>query len=240
MATETQEFDEASLKERNGDNDTPVYVAYKGKVYDLSGSKLWKTGTHMNRHHAGADMTTDIQSAPHTPDVLEKFPQVGIFKTQVQDRNLPAFLSALLIKFPMLKRHPHPMIVHFPIVFVFSVLMFDAVYLMTGIKTFEITSYHCLEASILFTPVAIITGFYTWWLNYMAKKSRPILVKQICSIILFAVEIVLFAMRHNQPEIFYSINGLSLLFSAIMLIMVIIVTVIGWYGAILTFPVKKG
>ena len=60
-----KEFDEVSLKENNGAEGKPVYVAYKGKVYDVSESKLWKTGKHMNRHQAGIDMSEDIQAAPH-------------------------------------------------------------------------------------------------------------------------------------------------------------------------------
>lgn len=234
-----KEFNEETLKEYNGSEGKPVYVAYKGKVYDVSGSKLWKPGKHMNRHHAGADMTTEIQAAPHTPDVLDRFPQVGILKASAQEREIPAFLSAILTKVPMLRRHPHPMTIHFPLVFVFSVLFFNATYLITGIKSFEVTAFHCLGAGILFTPVAIVTGFYTWWLNYQAKLSTPVLVKQICSILLFVVEIILFVMRYRNPEMLYSLNGCAILFAALMFFMVILVTIIGWYGAHLTFPVEK-
>lgn len=234
-----KEFDEAALKENNGADGKPVYVAYRGKVYDVSGSKLWKAGKHMNRHHAGGDMTTEIQAAPHDPGVLERFPQAGVLKEKAGEREIPAFLSALLTKVPMLRRHPHPMTIHFPIVFVFSVLFFNAAYIVTGIRSFEVTAFHCLGAGIIFTPVAIATGFYTWWLNYMAKITRPVLMKQICSILLFIVEIILFVMRFKDSEILYSLDGHSLLFSAITIFMVILVTIVGWYGAHLTFPVEK-
>ncbi len=234
-----KEFDENTLKENNGEDGKPVYVAYKGKVYDVGGSKLWKTGKHMNRHHAGADMTTEIQAAPHDPDVLERFPQAGILKTESQEREIPAFLSALLTKVPMLRRHPHPMTIHFPIVFVFSVLFFNAIFWITGLKSFEVTAFHCLGAGILFTPVAIVTGFYTWWLNYQAKLSTPVLVKQVFSILLFIAEIILFVIRFRNPEIMYSLTAYSILFLGLMFFMVILVTIIGWYGAHLTFPVEK-
>ena len=121
----------------------------------------------------------------------------------------------------------------------FRFFFFNAVFLVTGIKSFEVTAFHCLGAGILFTPVAIVTGFYTWWLNYYAKITTPVLVKQICSILLFAVEIVLFVMRFKNPEILQSLNGCAILFSALMFFMVILVTVVGWYGAHLTFPVEK-
>ena len=234
-----KDFDEVSLEENNGAEGKPVFVAYKGKVYDVSESKLWKTGKHMNRHRAGKDMTDDIQAAPHDPDVLDKFPQVGILKAAVEERNIPAFLSVILKKVPMLRRHPHPMTIHFPLVFVFSVLFFNAIFFVTGIKSFETTAFHCLGAGILFTPVAIITGFYTWWLNYQAKFTTPVIVKQVCSLLLFAVEIILFIMRFRNPEILQSLNGCAILFSALMFFMVILVTIVGWYGAHLTFPVGK-
>ena len=234
-----KEFDENSLNENNGAEGKPVYVAYKGKVYDISGSKLWKTGKHMNRHHAGGDMTAEIQAAPHTPEVLDRFPLVGTLKSKSNEREIPAFLSSLLTRIPMLRRHPHPMTIHFPIVFVFSVLFFNAAFLITGIKSFEVTAFHCIGAGILFTPVAIVTGFYTWWLNYLAKITKPILVKQICSLLLFVVEIALFVMRYRNPEIIQSMSGYAVLFLALMFFMVILITIVGWYGAHLTFPVEK-
>ena len=54
-----------------------AYVAYKGKVYDVSQSFQWKKGVHQIRHHAGLDLTAALKQAPHTPDLLFKFPVVG-------------------------------------------------------------------------------------------------------------------------------------------------------------------
>jgi predicted heme/steroid binding protein len=54
-----------------------AYIAYKGKVYDVSQSFQWKKGIHQIRHHAGLDLTAALKQAPHTPDLLFKFPVVG-------------------------------------------------------------------------------------------------------------------------------------------------------------------
>jgi predicted heme/steroid binding protein len=62
----------------NGKNGNPVYVLFKGKVYDVSASFLWKDGTHQVLHSAGVDLTNALEHAPHGRDVLEKFPVVGI------------------------------------------------------------------------------------------------------------------------------------------------------------------
>lgn len=73
-----EEFDLKALAEFDGSNGKPVYIAYRGKVYDVSKSQRWKTGVHQKRHHAGEDLTEDMEAAPHKPDLLVRFPQVGV------------------------------------------------------------------------------------------------------------------------------------------------------------------
>jgi predicted heme/steroid binding protein len=69
-------FTREELKKYDGAKG-PAYVAYKGKVYDVSDSYQWKKGVHQIRHHAGADLTDALKQSPHTPDLLFKFPVVG-------------------------------------------------------------------------------------------------------------------------------------------------------------------
>jgi len=73
-----KEFTEEELAKYNGKKGNPVYVAYNGKVYDVSASFLWKDGIHQVLHGAGVDLTDALKQAPHGRDVLEKFPMVGI------------------------------------------------------------------------------------------------------------------------------------------------------------------
>ena len=237
-----KEFDANDLAQYNGENGQPVYVAYKGKVYDISDSKLWRKGLHMKRHHAGRDLTTDIQGAPHEPDVLERFPQVGTLKkerAEVAELEIPRSLAWLLEKVPMLRRHPHPMTVHFPIVFSFSTTIFNILYLIFGIKSLEVTALHSLGAGILFTVVAIVTGLYTWWLNYMAKPLRAVNIKLTFALILLAVQIVTFIWRLKVPQVMDSIQGVNIVYLLLVLSLFPIVVVIGWFGAFLTFPVEN-
>ena len=176
-----KEIDSRELSEGNGQDGKPVYIAHQGKVFDVSESKWWKGGLHMKRHHAGKDLTTDIQGAPHGTEVLERYPQVAVLKKgEGAEREIPESLSRLLSRFPMLRRHPHPMTIHFPIVFMFSTTLFNLLYLLTGVRSFELTALNCLGAGILFTPVAMATGYYTWWLNYLAKPVRPVSIKKKC------------------------------------------------------------
>lgn len=60
----------------NGKDGNKSYVSYKGKVYDVTNSRLWKNGKHVNRHEAGMDLTEAMEAAPHGMDVLERFEHV--------------------------------------------------------------------------------------------------------------------------------------------------------------------
>ncbi|PIQ47942.1 MAG: cytochrome b5 [Cytophagales bacterium CG12_big_fil_rev_8_21_14_0_65_40_12] len=67
----------AQLALRNGQDRPEIWVAYHGKIYDVSASRLWKKGMHYE-HWAGQDLTDELQDAPHTEKVFEKFMVVGL------------------------------------------------------------------------------------------------------------------------------------------------------------------
>ena len=70
-------FSYQELRQYNGKDGKPVYVSYKGVIYDVSASDLWETGRHQNKHDAGDDHTNIFSQAPHGENVFEKFPVVG-------------------------------------------------------------------------------------------------------------------------------------------------------------------
>lgn len=236
-----KEFTMEELSSYDGKDGRPAYVVLRGKVYDVSGSGLWKGGRHMNRHHAGSDLSTDIGGAPHGPETLQRVPQVGTVKQPeaAMERRLPAFLAGVMERFPMLKRHPHPMTVHFPIVFMLSAAAFNCLYVATGVKSFENTAFHCLTAGFLFTPLVMLTGLFSWWLNYLARPVRPILVKLSLSLGLFVFSLLAFTWRAAEPGIMNSLNLSSAVYFLLVLSFAPMVMVIGWFGAGLTFPVEK-
>jgi predicted heme/steroid binding protein len=77
-----KKFTAKKLASCNGENGRPAYVAYDGKVYDVSSSFLWKDGNHQAFHTAGTDLTPTLKDAPHGAELLEKFPVVGIMRTR--------------------------------------------------------------------------------------------------------------------------------------------------------------
>lgn len=74
------EFTAEELAKYNGKDGEKCYVAYNGKVYDVTGSMLWEEGDHQGMHDGGIDLTEDFEDAPHDDDVMEDFPVVGTLK----------------------------------------------------------------------------------------------------------------------------------------------------------------
>src|SRR5512147_3240129 len=95
---ERNEFTLEEVRNGNGEDGKPTYIVHRDRVIDVSNSKLWKGGLHMRRHHAGADLTTEIQAAPHGLEVLDRYPQVGVLNAPVNasTRPIPAGLAAIL------------------------------------------------------------------------------------------------------------------------------------------------
>ncbi len=237
----------AELAAANGAEGRPIYLAHAGRVYDASASDLWAGGEHMAGHLAGQDLTAELAEAPHGPEVLERLPLVGALEEEAskseETNPLPAGnqggLEGLLHRFPLLRRHPHPMVVHFPIVFMISASAFTVIYLASGVASFETTGFYCLAGGLLFTPVAMLTGLFTWWLNYQARRLKPVTVKLILSPIMLLAAVAAFAWRLAHPEVLARLEGWSILYFVLILSLTPLVSVIGWYGATITFPLHE-
>jgi predicted heme/steroid binding protein len=61
---------------RNGRDKPQIWIAYKGKIYDVTDSRLWRNGLHYE-HWAGQDLTPELKDAPHTESVFERLPFIG-------------------------------------------------------------------------------------------------------------------------------------------------------------------
>jgi predicted heme/steroid binding protein len=71
-------FTKDELARCDGKDGAPAYIAYRGKVYDVSASFLWVGGRHQVLHDAGVDLTEALESAPHGKDLLGRVPVIGI------------------------------------------------------------------------------------------------------------------------------------------------------------------
>ncbi|MGD0070334.1 MAG: cytochrome b5 domain-containing protein [Candidatus Bathyarchaeia archaeon] len=75
--TEQKKVTRQELEENNGKNGKPAYIAYKGKVYDVSQSSFWLDGDHLGMHQAGKDLTEELEMAPHREETFQRVKLVG-------------------------------------------------------------------------------------------------------------------------------------------------------------------
>lgn len=75
--TEQKKVTLQELEENNGKNGKPAYIAYKGKVYDVSQSSFWLDGDHLGMHNAGKDLTEELEMAPHREETFQRVKLVG-------------------------------------------------------------------------------------------------------------------------------------------------------------------
>jgi len=254
MPPEMKTFTLEELARFDGKDGRPVYVAYNGKVVDVSGSKIWKGGRHMNRHDAGHDLTADLAQAPHPEDRLERYPQVGVLAgAEIPESGAPQAATAgaagpecprepeqhlpwLLRKSPFLRRHPHPMTVHFPIAFATGAVFFLLLFLLTGRPLFENAVHAMNIVGVLFTPVAILTGLATWKYNYMLAPLTPVRIKLALSPVLFLQFLAAVVWWMANPAVLAAGSPSAGQFTVLVLSMLPVMGVVGWYGAGLTFP----
>ena len=69
-------YTKSQLALRNGQDKPEIWIAYKGIIYDVSESRLWRNGKHYE-HWAGQDLSDEIKFAPHTIKVFERFKAIG-------------------------------------------------------------------------------------------------------------------------------------------------------------------
>ena len=230
-----KEITSEELLSFKGKDGKPVNIAFQEKVYDVSKSPLWAKGLHMNRHPAGKDLTADLSAAPHGAEVLERYPQVGVLKKGALEelKHLPSVLQNFLQRFPMARRHPHPMIVHFPIALLMASSVLVLLYLLFKNPSFEITSVYLLILGAIASPFAMATGLFTWWINYRLKLTFFVKRKIQFSVLLLMFEIILILWRNSQSQISNSI------YFIMMVLLTPIVSLLGYYGGQMTFPTEK-
>ena len=96
-----------------------------------------------------------------------------------------------------------------------------------------------MGGGLLFIPLAVITGLFTWWLNYQTRLFKPVIIKLILSPVLFALALTAFIWRLLQPAVMENLAGVNIIYLVITIILFPLVIIIGWYGAQITFPIHE-
>jgi len=86
MEGELKKFTLEELKQYDGRDGKPAYIAYKGKVYDVTESFLWVDGDHQGQHEAGKDLTEEMALAPHQEETLERIKLIGVLVSESEKK----------------------------------------------------------------------------------------------------------------------------------------------------------
>jgi predicted heme/steroid binding protein/uncharacterized membrane protein len=222
---------EEDLQQNDGKEGRPAYVANQGKVYDVSGSKMWREGSHVRRHQAGQDLTSELPAAPHDNSVFERVTLVGELAAPVRAEEPPQELPALLDWF--LARHPHPVSVHFPIAYVAAVFVLLVLNLLTNDPSFETAGYYMLWGSVIMAPVAILLGVMSWSFNYGRVIKVAFMGKLIMSVLFLIAGVVALTLRVSNPGVLVARDNTSWTYLGIVVVMVLLVSALGWLGDVI-------
>jgi len=77
---EKKSYTRSELALRNGQDKEEIWCAFKGIIYDLTRSRMWRKGKHYE-HWAGQDLTDELKDAPHSEDVFKRFEMIGFLES---------------------------------------------------------------------------------------------------------------------------------------------------------------
>ena len=154
-------------------------------------------------------------------------------------RVVPPCLERLLNRFPWLRRHPHPMLSHFPIVFMLSATFFSVLFVITGDKSFDDTAFYCLGAGLVTMPLAVATGLFTHWLNFSGSLLRTVNIEKALSYSVLTVSTAAFVWRWLNPNVLTNLTGINFIYFLMVLSLTPLVTANGYFGGMATFPLEE-
>lgn len=226
MSNSGKKFTENSLRQYDGKEGRPTYVAVNGTVYDVTGSKRWRNGAHMGAHIAGNNLTVKLENAPHEADVLARFPSVG---TLVEEAAEPSFGQRLR------KLAPHPMIIHFPIAYGTLIPVLSILYLLTGNASLEAASYYVLVFGFLAAPAGALSGYISWKVAYGSRGTRDFRQKITYSVGLLIAASLCVLWRTLNPAVLLDGGVYGFLYLGLQLCVAVFVGLLGHIGGKIVF-----
>jgi len=179
-----------------------------------------------------------MAAEPQVPVAGEGPRTAAAAPADLYQRQLPPWLSQALTRFPFFKRHPHPLLAHFPIVYMLATTFFSLLYLVTGNQSFDATAFYCLAAGVLFLPPAIVTGLFTHWLNFPGEADNAINLEKRFSYALLAAAAGALLWRWLNPAVLHDLSGLNIIYFLLIVALTPLVTATSYFGGMLTFPLE--
>lgn len=224
---EKRAFLPEELRGFDGKEGRPAYVAYGGKVYDLSDSSLWAEGVHSGAHSAGSDLSSEMGNAPHGEEALLKFHIVGEL---AEERTLAHWFVQRAEAL-----HLHPILAHFSVAYPIAFASLSVLYLFTGAQPFEAAAFYMLVSGFATSLLATASGIFSWKVTYGGKRNKIFDRKLIFTALFMAFVAACVVWRTLSPDILTAMTGESYVYLALVLAQVPLVTILGYYGGKIVF-----
>lgn len=226
-----KKFSERELIEYDGKNGRRAFIAFNGKVYDVTDSSKWREGLHFRAHSAGIDLSNSLNDSTHGPEVLAGFPVVGDFDTAEEISSFKRFLVYTA------NRHAHSIFSHFTVSsFVLAPIILICSMAIPTWKPFESLSFQLLFIGFLSLPFSISTGLISWWAKYSFDLSGLIKKKLMFSFFLLIVSTIIVFWRLLGSDLILWNLSLWLLYACLNLFAFLCNAILGKVGGELTFP----
>lgn len=216
-----KQFTVAELGRYDGKEGRAAYIAVKGKVYDATGSRLWKDGKHGTGHAAGKDLTEAIALAPHGEEVLARLPIVGdLAKRETFQRQMLRRIDGL---------HLHTTLVHLTIAYTLAAPFTFAAWVFSGRTVFDEITLYLLLLGLITTPLSFLSGVVSWMASYESRATRVFNFKIGFGILLFIIILGTVTWRLTGPGIVLSERG-RYLYLASLIVQVALALVLDYHG----------
>ncbi len=231
------QMDKVELQQHDGKEGRRTLVAFNGKIYDVTDSKLWRNGVHLKTHHAGHDLTHAIKAAPHGPEVMERFLAIAEL---VEEKEVIARPTAMKTPSPMvawiLGQHPHPMSVHFPIALCIMASVLTLLGLYVQEPALQKAALYNIIFAALAAPASIVTGLLSWYYNYSGIWTHIYRMKTLLSIVLAVLLSSALIIHFGFSPVVGQGGFWHWLYTWIVLALAPTVMGLGYYGGKITFP----
>lgn len=215
-------FTATDLAQYDGSQGRPAYIAFKGIVYDASGSGRWKDGKHgAGQHQAGNDITEAIVRAPHGEEMIAR---LGIVGSLQKKETYQGRLMRMVDSF-----HPHGSLVHLTFACVAIAPFTFSLWIVLSRPVWDEVTSSLLVVGAVSLPLSFLTGLIGWIVSYESKATRVFNVKIAMGILLFVVTVGTMVWRLTGQETVLVRPG-CYLYLAFLVVQFALVLLLDYYG----------
>lgn len=148
--------------------------------------------------------------------------------------SLPKLLQEMRTTFIL-----HAVAAHFPNGLIPVAVIFMLLALVSADPYSEHTVMHLLLVTLCMIPISFISGVRDWRRNFHGAKAPIFRKKLILATTLFLLCGFSLILRLRYPDVLSHLGFATLLYGASLLLMLLLVTLLGHFGAKLAAQVKK-